>query len=139
VQLSNPSFVEKKRKGNALGLLTGSTHERRFLEAQIHLHNYFSHFKGPSRPICRYDIYLGHRPKSRNAQGQKSLAGGYPFHASTLRNTDPTSRHGNDSGHIDPNMLHAPRSGSFLVGNPAKLTTSDAPVTFYTNHMLTQK
>jgi hypothetical protein len=39
--LSNPSFVEKKRKGNALGLLTGLTHGRRFLEAQIHTHNYF--------------------------------------------------------------------------------------------------
>jgi hypothetical protein len=34
VPLSNPSFfAEKKREGNALGLLTGSTHERRFLEA----------------------------------------------------------------------------------------------------------
>jgi hypothetical protein len=34
VPLSNPSFfVEKKHEGNALGLLTGSTHEQRFLEA----------------------------------------------------------------------------------------------------------
>jgi hypothetical protein len=42
VLLSNPSFfVEKKREGNALGLLTGSTHGRRFLEVQIHMHNYF--------------------------------------------------------------------------------------------------
>jgi hypothetical protein len=41
VPLSNPSFAEKKREGNALGLLTGSTHGRRFLESQIHTHNYF--------------------------------------------------------------------------------------------------
>jgi hypothetical protein len=42
VPLSNPSFfAEKKREGNALGLLTGSTHGQRFLEAQIHTHNYF--------------------------------------------------------------------------------------------------
>jgi hypothetical protein len=41
VPLSNPSFVEKKRDGNALGLLTGSMHGQRFLEAQIHMHNYF--------------------------------------------------------------------------------------------------
>jgi hypothetical protein len=43
--------------------------------------------------------------------------------------------HGNGSGHIDPNMLCAPRSGSFLSGNPTKLATGDASVTFYTNHM----
>jgi hypothetical protein len=42
VPLSNPSFfIEKKHEGNALGLLTGSMHRRRFLEAQIHMHNYF--------------------------------------------------------------------------------------------------
>jgi hypothetical protein len=42
VPLSNPSFfTKKKREGNVLGLLTGSTHRRRFLEAQIHMHNYF--------------------------------------------------------------------------------------------------
>jgi hypothetical protein len=40
--LSNPSFfAKKKREGNALGLLTGSMHGRRFLEAQTHTHNYF--------------------------------------------------------------------------------------------------
>jgi hypothetical protein len=42
VPLSNPSFFPKKKhEGNALGLLTGSTHGQRFLEAQIHTHNYF--------------------------------------------------------------------------------------------------
>jgi hypothetical protein len=42
VPLSNPSFfAEKKREGNALGLLTRSTRERRFLEAQIHTHTTF--------------------------------------------------------------------------------------------------
>jgi hypothetical protein len=42
VPLSNPSFfAEKKREGNALGLLTRSMHGQRFLEAQIHTHNYF--------------------------------------------------------------------------------------------------
>jgi hypothetical protein len=42
VLLSNPSFfAEKKHEGNALGLLTGTTHGQRFLEAQIHTHNYF--------------------------------------------------------------------------------------------------
>jgi hypothetical protein len=34
VPLSSPSFfAEKKREGNTLGLLIGSTHGRRFLEA----------------------------------------------------------------------------------------------------------
>jgi hypothetical protein len=41
VPLSNPSFAEKKREGNALDILTGSTHRQRFLESQIHMHNYF--------------------------------------------------------------------------------------------------
>jgi hypothetical protein len=33
VPLSNPSFFVEKRKGNALGLLTGWTLGQRFLEA----------------------------------------------------------------------------------------------------------
>jgi hypothetical protein len=42
VPLSSPSFfAEEKCEENALGLLTESTHGRRFLEAQIHTHNYF--------------------------------------------------------------------------------------------------
>jgi hypothetical protein len=91
VPLFNASFfVEKKREGNALILLTGSTHGRRFLEAQIHTHNYFLIFKGPSRPIYRYDIYTGHRPESKSARGQKSMAGGYPFHVSAIRDIDPS-------------------------------------------------
>jgi hypothetical protein len=74
-----------------------------------------------------------------STQGQKSLADGCPFHASVLRDTNLILGRGSGSSHIDPNMLRAPRSGSFLTGNPAKLAAGDAPVIFYTNHMLTQK
>jgi hypothetical protein len=89
--------------------------------------------------MYRYDVYSGHRLESRSARGQKSPADGCPFHASALRDTDPVSGHDSGSSHINPNMLHAPRSGSFLAGNLAKLATGDAPAMFYTNHMLTQK
>jgi cytosine/adenosine deaminase-related metal-dependent hydrolase len=90
--------------------------------------------------MYRYDVYLGHRPGSESAREQKkSLADGYPFHASALRDTNSVLGCDSGSSHIDPNMLRAPRSGSFLIGNPTKLATGDALVTFYTNHMLTQK
>jgi hypothetical protein len=89
--------------------------------------------------MYRYDIYSGHRPESKSARGQKSLAGGCPFHALALRDTDPVLGRGGGNSHIDPNMLRAPRSGSFLAGNPTKLTAGDAPTMFYTNHMLTKK
>jgi hypothetical protein len=39
-----------------------------------------SYFKGPSRPMCMYDIYSGHRQELGSARGQKSPADGYPFH-----------------------------------------------------------
>jgi hypothetical protein len=89
--------------------------------------------------MYRYDIYPGHHPESGSTQGQKSPVDGYPFHASALRDTDPVSGRGSSSSHIDHNILHALRSGSFLTKSLAKLTVGDTPVTFYTNNMLTQK
>jgi hypothetical protein len=89
--------------------------------------------------MYRYNVYPGHRPEFGSAQGQKSLANGCPFYASVLRDTDPVSRRGSGSSHIDPNMLRAPRSSSFLAGNPTKLAVGDASAMFNTNHMLTQK
>jgi hypothetical protein len=89
--------------------------------------------------MYRYDVYPGYHPGSGNARGQKSSAGGCPFHASALRDTDPVSRCGSGSSHIDHNMLHALRSGSFLAKSLAKLAIGDTPVMFYTNNMLTQK
>jgi hypothetical protein len=79
----------------------------------------------------------GPPPRVRKRPREKCLADGYPFHASALRDIDPVSRRGNGSSHIDPNMLRAPGSGSFLAKDPAKLVTGDAPATFYTNDMLT--
>jgi hypothetical protein len=83
--------------------------------------------------MCRYDIYPG------RVQGQKSLADSYPFHASALRDIEPVLRHGSGNSHVDPNMLCAPGDSSFLAKDPTKLVAGDAPVTFYTNYILTQK
>jgi hypothetical protein len=67
------------------------------------------------------------------------MVDGYPFHAPALRDTGPISGCGSGSSHIDHNILHALRSGSFLAKSLAKLFASDTPATFYTNNMLTQK
>jgi hypothetical protein len=45
--------------------------------------------------MYRYDVYPSHRPETGSARGQKSLAGGCPFHASSLRDTDHVSGEGN--------------------------------------------
>jgi hypothetical protein len=96
-------------------------------------------FQRPIKAHIQVQRLPGPRPESRSARGQKSPAGGCPFHASALRDTNPVAGRGSGSSHIDPNMLCAPRSGSFLVGSPTKLAAGDALATFYTNHMLTQK
>jgi hypothetical protein len=80
VSLSNPSFFgEKKREGNALGLLTGSTHGQRFLEIQIHTHNYFLISKAHQGPYTGMTSTqtIAQRPKA--PEGKKVRPVAVPF------------------------------------------------------------
>jgi hypothetical protein len=72
VPLSNPSFfAEKKREGNALSLLTGSTHGRRFLEVQIHTHNYFLISKAHRGPCAGTTSTRAIAQSSKAPEGKK--------------------------------------------------------------------
>jgi hypothetical protein len=79
VPLSNPS-AEKKREGNALGLLTGSMHGRRFLEVQIHTHNYFLIPKAYRGPCTGTTSTWAIAQSQEVPEGKKSSADGCPFH-----------------------------------------------------------
>jgi hypothetical protein len=80
VPLSNPSFfAEKKREGNALGLLTRSMHGQRFLEAQIHTHNYFLISKAHRGPytgttLPRPSLRVRKRPRAKKSGWWLSLS-----------------------------------------------------------------
>jgi hypothetical protein len=87
--------------------------------------------------MYRYDIYPGHRLEVQKRPRAKKSSWLLSLPCVGIKEHRPVLGRGSGSSHIDPNMLCAPRSGSFLAGNLAKLAAGDAPVTFYTNQMLT--
>jgi hypothetical protein len=80
VPLSNPSFfAEKKREGNALDLLTRSTHGRRFLEAQIHTHNYYLISKAHRGPYIGTTSTRAIALSPEAPEGKKAMLVAVPF------------------------------------------------------------